>query len=230
MAASTIAVAASAWAADTQELSAKLNPDILSELRTDEDLAGAPNATRGFGYSYSYEWTGKDPFKSKTAVTYERLPEKGFVLERGAYEEGDGYRRDMRTYFAAGGLLTILETGEVTQPGGKKKPSESHLSNYSISGDLYPVAVGNKFSIKTEMTGTTDWELKEECRVKRKLEASSFDARFTGPAFYVDCRVDVTGGEPGTQDYYYIVELDFFLPDFRDSACSDCKDYRLTLN
>lgn len=228
-----IGLAAGASAADTvpQELTTKLNPEMLQELRADSDLAGTPAATRGkFGYSYHYEWTGKNPFKSDTSVAYERLSEKEFVLERKAYQEGDGYRRDMRTYYAAGGLLSLLETGEVTQPGGKKQPAEYRLTDYSISGDLYPVAVGNEFSIDLEMAGSSSWKLKEDCEVKRELKAGEFDARLQGPAFYVFCRVEMEGEAPATQDYYYIAELDFFVPEFRESHCSDCKGFHLTFD
>jgi hypothetical protein len=210
-----------------QQVSSHLPSGIAKRLSTDSALAGAPPVTRkAFGYAYSYEWKDpKDPFKSDTEVSYQPLPETGFVIERKTYKEDDGYTTSGESYYAAGGLLQLFDATEVTQPNGTKTVRENRLTDYEISGDLFPVVKGNSFEVEAKMGES--WEIEHECEVTRELKASEFSAGLTGSAFYVVCEIDMTGQPTGVQDYYYIQELNHFVPDFRSSVCAECKGFDL---
>jgi hypothetical protein len=223
---SCIASIGSAAAELPQPVTAQLAPEIAKRLSADPALAAAPPVARkSFGYAYSYEWKDpKDPFRSDTNVSYEVLPQPGFVLERKVYKEDDGYTTTGESFYAAGGLLQLIDTIEVTQPDGTKRKRENRLTDYDISGELYPVAKGNSFEIETKLG---DWELEHDCEVERELKAAEFDSGLSGPAFYVVCEVDMTGQQTGVQDYYYIQELNHFVPDFRASVCAECRGFDL---
>ena len=209
---------------------AVLAPSIQQQLGGEEELLTAPVGTiETFGYSYRYIWKGSDPFSSTTGVTYKRLSEPGFFAEYKDYKEGDGYTRTSTVYLAAGGLLPLSEEGQKTEPDGTKGSLSGHLIEYDISGDLFPVATGNEFEIATT-TAHDGFEMrtKETCTVKHALAASEVDTKLQGRAFYVVCRLQVAD-EKGGQDYFYVEELGFFLPNFRPADCRECSDYELTL-
>lgn len=217
-----------AGAADLPQLvAAKLPSAVVERLNQDRALGGAPPVSRNrFGYEYSYEWKDpNEPFTSRTRVLYKPLAEIGLVLEHKHYTEGDGYTTNGMSYLAAGGLLTLLETLDVTDRNGTRKGREMRLAEYNISGDLYPVAKGNEFRIESRFIGWVDFELNHSCEVTRELDASEFSTNLAGLAFYVLCAVEVTGRETGAQDYYYIQELDHFIPDFRPETCRDCTGF-----
>lgn len=209
------------------DLKAELGADIIKRLAEDQHLAAAPSARpAAFGYSYAYQ--GKD-FSSKTKADYERLPERGFVLEREHYTEADGYLKTSTIYYAAAGLLRLLETDQTTNKG-VTSPGILRLTRYRISGDLFPVSVGNEFQIDLTLSGDIQLRLQHDCEVKRELPAENIDSALSGRAFHVLCGVKIADAPPGGQDYFYIEELDFFLPNFRPSDCSPCSNYRLTVN
>jgi hypothetical protein len=230
LAGATCMIAAAGEAAELpQRVAWHVSPEIAKRLAVDPALAGAPSVTRkAFAYAYSYEWNDpKDPYKAKTDVSYQPLSEAGFVLERKIYEEGDGYRTTGESFFTAGGLLNLFEAEEITHPNGTKNTREMFLTAYEISGDLFPVAKGNTFKIKATMGGPFSMQLDHRCEVKREIKASDFSAALTGPAFHVLCAVNVARQSTSLQDYYYIQELNHFVPDFRSSDCAECKGFDL---
>jgi hypothetical protein len=212
------------------QVAQELAPEIARQLTEDDHLAAAPGATReSFGYSYGYEDAKpKDPFTSQTDVTYDPLPERGFLVEREVYTEADGYRKTSTTYYAAAGLLRLLEISESAK-GGEVRSSKLRLVDYRITGDLYPVAVRNRFSVEMKLTGDHDMPLKHDCEVTGELSAQTIDPALHGRAFYVFCGVEMFDEPPGGQAYLYVEELDFFLPNYFPEACKSCSDFRVTV-
>jgi hypothetical protein len=210
------------------QVAQELAPEVAKQLIDDDHLAAAPGTTREpFGYSYGYEDTNpKDPFTSHTDVTYEPLPERGFLVEREVYTEADGFRKTSTTYYAAAGLLRLLETSERTE-GGETRSGKLRLVEYRITGDLYPVAVRNRFSVEMKLTGNIEMPLKHDCEVTGELSAQRIDASLQGRAFHVFCGVKMFDEPPGGQAYFYIEKLDFFLPNYFPDVCKGCSDFRL---
>jgi hypothetical protein len=210
---------------------AELSPEITKRLTEDQYLTAIPGATGpSFGYSYTFEDTNpKDPFTSRTKVRYEHLPERGVVMEDEHYTEADGYLKTSTNYYAAAGLLRLLEISETTNKG-EKSPDILRLTSYRISGDLFPVVVGNVFSIELTLSGDVEIPLKHDCEVKRELPAQKIDPALQGRALHVQCAVQILDHKPGIQDYFYVEELDFFLPNFLPSDCRECSDYVLTVS
>jgi hypothetical protein len=210
---------------------AELSPEITRRLTEDEYLAVAPGANGpSFGCSYSFKDSNpSDPFTSRTEVRYEHLPESGVVMEDEHYTEADGYLKTSTNYYAAAGLLRLLEISETTNKV-EKSADILRLTNYRISGDLFPVSVGNEFSIDLTLSGDIELTLKHDCEVERELPAQRIDPALRGRALYVQCAVQVLDRKPGLQDYFYVEELGFFLPNFLPSDCRECSDYELTVD
>jgi hypothetical protein len=210
----------------------ELAPDVARRLGSDDRLAAAPVATRtSFGYSYAYKDTvPNDTLESQTtSVTYERLPERAFLVERKDYTEGDGYRKTSTTYYAVAGLLPVFETSESTH-AGKSDSNQLRLASYRMGGDLFPVRVGNKFAFEAKRTGSYDMFMKYACEVEREVAAQTIDPSLSGRAFHVFCGVWLFDEPPAPQDYIYLEEFDFFLPNFFPEACKTCSDFRLRVN
>lgn len=210
----------------------ELAPDVARRLSNAVRLAASPVATRtSFGYSYSYKDTvPNDTFESQTTkVEYERLPERAFLLERKDYTEGDGYRKTSTTYYAAAGLIPVFETGESTH-AGKRDSDQLRLADLRMGGDLFPVRVGNKFAFEAKRTGSYDMYMKYACEVEREVAAQTVDPSLSGRAFHVFCGIWLFDEPPAAQDYIYLEELDFFLPNFLPEACKTCSDFRFRVN
>jgi hypothetical protein len=208
----------------------ELDPEIARQLTDDHHLAAAPGAAReSFGYSYGYEDTDpKDPFTSRTDATFDRLPERGLLVEHEVYTEADGYRKTSTTYYAAAGLLRLLETSETTEKDTARS-GKLRLVDYHISGDLYPVDVRNRFSVEMRLAGEYEMYLKHDCEVTGTLSGRTIDPSLAGRAFYVFCEVRMFDEPPGGQAYFYVEELDFFLPNYFPDTCKGCSDFRLSL-
>lgn len=210
----------------------ELAPDVARRLSNDGRLAAAIVAIKtSFGYSYAYKDTvPNDTFESQTtSVAYERLPERDFLLERKDYTEADGYRKTSTTYYVAAGLVPVLEISESTH-AGKSNSSELRLAELRMGGELFPVAVGNEFATEVKRTGSYDMFMKYACEVEREVAAQTIDAALSGRAFHVFCGVWLFDEPPASQDYIYLEELDFFLPNFFPGGCKTCSDFRLKVS
>lgn len=222
---------ASAEAVDLPKAIAdKLEPHLAEQMKADAELAKGPTSTRDFGYSYRFEAVDSGgSFAVDTTLIYQRLPETAFVLERKIAAHDNGYRSEIQTYFAAGGLLPVLETRELTKSEDSKIVLEGRLISYGVSGNLFPIAVGNKFNVEWELKGSMNLKMVSDCTVEGTLSAAEFHAQLTKSAFRVVCNNRVNAQVSGARTYYYIQELNHFIPSFRDSECEECKGFRLTV-
>jgi hypothetical protein len=104
--------------------------------------------------------------------------------------------------FAANGLITLGSRYTSHSRLGTSKGSSKAVSIGNLSGSIFPMRIGNRFSyqITTQESGTAvggsrfayQTTMSYQCRVVRTLDANRFHSSLTGLAYLVECDDQMT--------------------------------------
>jgi hypothetical protein len=201
----------------TTLLALELPADIGAKLP--EAVSGDIAAEKGFidsavtgGKTLYFHWAigGKNATDVATTVTSIK---PGLFREEIVTKSADGSIVTEVRVSALGGLLPLI-TEE--QPKTDTAVDEA-LAEYDVDGSLFPLSVGNEFEIswQSAIMGTSEPFMKSEheCEVTKVIEASAFMAGLSGKAIEVACDVELMGKDVGSEVYYYLADIGYFVAD-----------------
>jgi hypothetical protein len=215
------------------DLKAKLDPEIVKELAASESV-GTPDrpTTRHFYYSFrmTQNFDGKDTVTTNT-VSVDALKEPGQFRIDSSYTEDDGYVSRDHSIVALGGLLTLLQGYESNEHSNPSHMHELKLIKFSIRGEIFPVSPGHEFSVRwiTSDGKGMEFSVDQDCVVRARGRADKFFEGLRGDAAMVDCKVKLGNDEHGTQRYYYLDEIAYFVPDFRPEDPNNGDSFSITV-